>query len=183
MNWQNTFLGRLYAEQRKVLIIIVFLLSAQAFFMYKKIDSLPFFNYGMYSARAEVWKESPVFVLRIEGDTTDFDYQLLPQLARDMLQNNLAFYYGLHRHGLQQEAGLRATIQNRFGSFLSPAQMQYCERQLCNPPHADADKMRAWLIRFLQPYREQQINNIRFSVLILSPLPQGFIRLDSVAIF
>lgn len=183
MNWRNAYLPQLFAERPKIFAVIVFLLLSQAFFTYKQIDSLPFFNYGMYSAKAEVLKESNIFLLRIDDDSSDFDWQLLPQLSRDLLHNNIAFYYGLHSRGQQQEAGLRQTIQTRFASFLSPEQLQYCYQQLSNPTQADAAAMRAWLIRFLQPYRQEKIKNIRLSRLIVSPLPQGFRQLDSFPIF
>jgi hypothetical protein len=54
MNIENTYLIRLYRTQKKLFAIVTVFILFQLFFTIKGVETLPFFNYGMYSAPVKI---------------------------------------------------------------------------------------------------------------------------------
>ena len=168
-------LKALWAHSKALALAVGAFVVGQLFFAYKQIDSMPFYNYGMYSGKAQLYKEYNTFF--VEADGQPLDLRSMPCLARDFLLNNLYFYAELRRHGDKVEATIRETVARRF-SFLSEGARNYCIEQLSNSPVADEIAMRAWLARFLGRHRPHT-KNINVYEVRLTPQGTGFAALDT----
>lgn len=155
-------------NRRRWAFVGVFL-AMQAFFTYKQIDSLPFFNYGMYSAPAPDRHVQPqrvyaLFWLNERGEQQRIDLLRLSQLRRDFLLHNLRTWEGVQRLGWKAaRADLRAVIHRRFAAILSAEALAYCEQSLLGE-ELTAARMQAWLQRFLADTRPESGKNWRIRV-------------------
>jgi len=155
-------------NRRRWALVAVFF-AMQAFFTCKQIDSLPFFNYGMYSAPAPDRHVQPqrvyaLFWLSDSGEQQRIDLLQLPQLRRDFLLHNLRTWEGVQRLGWQAaRADLRRVIHRRFSALLSAEALAYCEQSLMGE-ELTPTRMQAWLQRFLAGTRPEGGKNWRIRV-------------------
>lgn len=133
------------------------------FFVYKQVDSFPFFLYGMYSGKAYFAPKATVYKLKINGQDFSPEKQM-PMLAQSVLYSNLAFFSAIKTTGAAKEANLRAVIANRLSVFVAseklPKYLPYFEAHLCNTTTAEPAKMQAWLTRYLSPYTDKEIGSM-----------------------
>ncbi|MGH1338270.1 MAG: hypothetical protein ACRBFS_19255 [Aureispira sp.] len=131
---KNSYLVQLWKRDKKLAALISVFIIGQLFFSYKQIETLPFFNYGMYA------RSSP-------PAATYTHYQLYNAQQKPVLLSNYASatflaYQLPYYHQLQQQkiinAPLKTTIQQRFATF--PVLETYLIEQLTNDtsslPHA-----------------------------------------------
>ena len=122
------FITILWHENRKLALGLLFFVLGQCFFTYKGVETVPFFNYGMYSAPSN---KMPV-VLHTQVCANN-----KPILLDDLPYRSTAFlqYQVRHQQKLLQQKGIDHTfytIQNRFGrnSHIS----DYLFKYLCSSP-------------------------------------------------
>ena len=66
--WHRTFLYRVLQTDKALFIFFSLFILAQIFFTYKGVENIPFFHYGMYSARHAAQESYTIY--RIQIDTT-----------------------------------------------------------------------------------------------------------------
>lgn len=157
------FYLQLWQQSRKAAIGLTLFVAFNLFFVYKQVDSFPFFLYGMYSGKAYFAPEATVYKLKINGQDFSPEKQM-PMLAQSVLYSNLHFFGDIKSSGAAREANLRTVIANRLSMFVAseklPKYLPYFEAHLCNTTTADAPKMKAWLARYLSPYTAKEIDSI-----------------------
>lgn len=102
------FFKRIYREWRSLFWILLLLLLAQAGFMAKGIQNLPFFLYNMYS-RDEQPRDS-LAVYLVKTPQGYYNHKALSGREQEMLMNSIGYYDNLKRDG----DGTEQTIDNRF---------------------------------------------------------------------
>lgn len=139
---KNTYLYVLY-QQNKILFFFIFLfLLGQSFFTYKGVETLPFFNYGMYSAPAA---PRVIFTKNIlSSDTARIKQRELPNYSPAFLEYQLNYYQkSLKNNSFDPIVN---TISNRFGK--KTAMSLYLESKLCNKKLA-TEKFLPWLSGYI----------------------------------
>lgn len=84
----------------------------QLFFTYKGVETLPFYNYGMYSAplaATDTFEQLEVFI-----DRKAWNYHEAWAFPADFLESQLAFYNKMQR--LDFKDPVLRTVRSRFGS-------------------------------------------------------------------
>lgn len=110
MIMKNLFLVRTYQTSKKHFWFFVVFILFQVFFIYKGVETVPFFNYGMYSDPAvqELEYELPEYLVNGES-INPLD---LPMLAHNMIFKTTMRYAFLKNRNFNDP--ILKTINNRF---------------------------------------------------------------------
>lgn len=138
---------------------ISFLLLGQLFFTYKSVETVPFFNYGMYSAIQNHCDSVAIIELLVDNEKAKITN--LPLLCQEFLTNNI-FYFHYHKSQNYNDDNLN-TINKRFNSWLTTPQIDFIKQQLCNQFITEA-QFNDWLIRYIQPFYKQTIKTVAYSI-------------------
>lgn len=126
--FQRTYMFQLWRQDRRLGLIIGGLLLGQVFFMWKGVETFPFYHYGMYAAPAPTHRTYSTTHIRFDdgmgsmvplrrlGNPTFWEYQLA--------------YYTQLRQQVPLQGTLKATIHQRFYRFPNLEKRAYS--YLCN---------------------------------------------------
>ena len=133
---KNTYLYILFQQHRKVFCCLIIGLVVQGYFIYKGVETTPFFNYGMYSEASQgIAVFSSIKAYNKNG-------QIIP--CRGNFSNNFNRYQ-LHFFAqlIQSDSidNIQAVIERRFGKQ-SPYS-QFFSKALCNTPK-DIQTFKKW---------------------------------------
>lgn len=92
------------------LFFVLFILG-QLFFTYKEVETLPFYNYGMYSAPLSATDTFEQLEIFIEGQA--WNYHAVSAFPADFIEAHLAFYNKLHHSDFKDPVSW--TVRSRFG--------------------------------------------------------------------
>ncbi len=140
-------------------IILLLLIIAQLFFIYKGVETVPFFHFGMYSAIQP--KMDSVDIIKLSINQRPFLISHLPLLAQEFLSNNI-FYFEYHQKNNFVDDNLK-TVKKRFENRVSTAHLDYLTPQLCNRYVAKSD-FHNWLTAYLQPFCIQKIDSVNYQI-------------------
>jgi hypothetical protein len=136
------FLKRLYREWRVFFWVLLVLLLAQAFFMYKGIENAPFFLYHMYAQQHSHNDSATVLLAKTENGY--FTNKSFSNRQEELLFNAAGYY-------LLLKASARDTIlsvvKSRFGNRVPAGIYAVIEQQLSNSSAA-IDSFPAWWSRY-----------------------------------
>ena len=120
---KNTFLFVLWRQHKVGFFAALVFLLGQGFFIYKGVETVPFFNYGMYSSPATAATTYEVINLYKGTDLVP-----LSQLsnAPAVLQYQLNYYNYIREQ--QYIDPISKTIEQRFGAY--PSCANYLQKQL-----------------------------------------------------
>jgi hypothetical protein len=122
---KRLYTTQLWRRDKKLAILLGLFVLGQAFFSYKQIETLPFFNYGMYAR--PVAKHTIYTTQRLYYKQQPID--LSAHAAAHFWAYQLHYYTQLTAQS-PIDAPLKQTIQQRFSAF--PVLNQYLQRHLCN---------------------------------------------------
>ena len=128
-------------------------------FTYKGVETIPFFNYGMYSEPVKAKDHYEVY--RIELDGEELNYFELPILTRDMLVTPLTRYRELEKLGFEDP--IKGDIRKRFHGKVSDETLQQWIDQLANGPDRKVE-FQEWLKRYLRRVRDCDSQRLRVSI-------------------
>lgn len=123
---RNIFLLQLWKQDKKLAAFIVFFIGGQFFFSYKQIETVPFFNYGMYarpSNSSSIYEHYQLYNAQQEP------ILLSNYPATSFLEYQLPYYAQLQRQQPIDEA-LKRTIHKRFAAL--PLLENYLIQSLTN---------------------------------------------------
>jgi len=147
-------------SNRKVFFCVSLFIVLQLFFTYKGVQTIPFFNYGMYSEPA---KENPIYekyILKLDGEVLDFNNNGNP-VNIDFLYKNLKLYKELKDPNYKNVV-LKA-IENRFKYRVSKTTFDRLVEKIWN----NNENIRAfpyWLNNFIAKKTRKKINSLEFLV-------------------
>lgn len=128
---KNTYLAIVWKWDKKLVVLLIAFLLGQAFFSYKQVETVPFFNYGMYARPAA---STPFTYTHYQL----YDEQQNPILLQDYPASNFLEYQLVFYAQLQSQhpvdAPLQATIHRRFATF--PHLEYYLVQHLTNDSSA-----------------------------------------------
>ncbi len=131
---KKNYLQQLWKRDKKLGLLVLLFLIGQAFFSYKQIETVPFFNYGMYARPTSPAASYSSYRLY---DAQHIPIDLTHYKASHFLAYQLHYYAQLNSQSLIDRP-LRQTIQQRF--FTTPVLQAYLVEHLTNKaialPHA-----------------------------------------------
>jgi hypothetical protein len=144
---QQMFIKRLFYEWRVLFGIVLVLILAQLFFMYKGIENVPFFLYHMY-AQPHSHKDSAT-VLLVKTENGYIFNKSFSNRQEELLLNAAGYWLSL-------KSGARDTIlpvvESRFKDRLPAAIYTRLEQQLSNSSAA-IDSFPDWWSRYFYSIR------------------------------
>ncbi|HMO60645.1 MAG TPA: hypothetical protein PKC39_04545 [Ferruginibacter sp.] len=121
------FLKKVYTTWPALFWGILIFIGAQAFFMYKGIQTIPFFIYSMFSTPHPVQDSVEVVLIKTEnGYISPFNFS---NREAEMLLNNVPYYSLLKQQGSDITL---PTVESRFKNRLSPPLYQRVLQALVN---------------------------------------------------
>jgi len=131
---KKTFLYLLFKNDRHLFVLVLLLLVGQLFFTYKGVETVPFFNYGMYSSPTPPKKAASF--LRIYVQDKMIPLEEINFRSRPFIRYQLDYCQRLIAYDSIDP--VRNTIRQRFG------QQAYLEEKLTNDTAA-INKVVPWL--------------------------------------
>ncbi len=125
------FLQRLYKEWRAFFYVVLVLVAAQLFFMYKGIENVPFFLYHMYSQRPAAVDSQEVYLVK-----TAEGYLIPKRMSNrqeELLMSAPAYYLSLCRSSRDT---ILPVVESRFRGRLPQGIYQWTSAHLSNSPAA-----------------------------------------------
>lgn len=148
-------LNKRWKNDSFILFIVLVFCGGQAFFSYKTIETVPFFNYGMYSS--VFYKPDFQEVVKIDINGKPFDLQTLPNLAHDFVIKNCLFYHHLRQANFKDP--VESTVERRFQSYINTEWLIFLKNRLCNSYHAQQD-FAEWVKRYLSQWHTTPIEQL-----------------------
>jgi hypothetical protein len=139
--------------------VLVFIFT-QSFFTYKGVQTIPFFNYGMFSEPAQNNRVSEKYIIKLDGKKLDIensDNNIFPY----MLYENLRIYKKLVDPNYN-DVVLKA-IDNRFKFKVSPETYNKLVSQIWNNQET-IDKFPTWLTKFIAKRTKSSFKLLEFEV-------------------
>lgn len=126
--FQRTYMFQLWRRDRRLGLVLWGFLLGQVFFMWKGVETFPFYHYGMYAAPAST--SGSYSTTHIRFDDSSSAIVPLQQLGNPIFWEYQLTYYTQLRQQLPFQATLKETIHHRFYSF--PALEKRAYNYLCN---------------------------------------------------
>lgn len=124
MEMKNSYFSKVWQANKLLFGALSLFIIGQFFFTYKGVETLPFFNYGMYSAPIQQQKTYTTISLYNETDTY---VNLYTTKAPRFWQYQLAYYSSFVKNNYQDPT--LVTIYQRFGKSTLSAHLT---KHLCN---------------------------------------------------
>lgn len=151
---KKLYLFILWQHNKSLFSLILFFIIGQAFFTYKQVETVPFFNYGMYSTPClpqETYSTTSIYIDGQRSSLADFRQPI------HFLQYQLNYYTKLYQNnGIDP---VQWTINSRFGDNSSMS--NYLYPLLSNSPQSK-DNFERWIIQKSQT-QNIQITQENFS--------------------
>lgn len=134
---KNTFLSILWRQHKIGFIGALLFIIGQIFFTYKGVETVPFFNYGMYSS--PISAQTSYTVAKLYQGEQQVPLSSITK-APSVLQYQLNYYHHLQQY--QYIDPISKTIDQRFGKL--PKFSIYLKEQLLTPK-ANLIHFETWL--------------------------------------
>lgn len=108
---KNTYFFKVWQRNKLLFSALILFVLGQVFFSYKEVETLPFFNYGMYSEPAEILDFYTTVSLYDENNQY---FNFYEEKATRFWQYQLSYYAQFAAQNYQDPT--LQTIQSRFGS-------------------------------------------------------------------
>ncbi len=144
---QDMFIKRLFYEWRVLFWIVLVLILAQVFFMYKGIENVPFFLYHMYAQRHN-HKDSAT-VLLVKTGSGYISNKTFSNRQEELLFNSAGYWLSLK---MSARDTILPVVESRFKSRVSQGVYAVLERHLSNSSAA-IDSFPAWWSRYFLSLR------------------------------
>ncbi len=146
---QQMFIKRLFYEWRVLFWMVLVLILAQLFFMYKGIENVPFFLYHMY-AQPHGHKDSAT-VLLVKTENSYINNKTFSNRQEELLFNAAGYWLSLKSSARDT---ILPVVESRFKSRMPAAMYARMEQQLSNSSAA-IDSFPAWWSRYFYSIRPQ----------------------------
>jgi len=125
---KNSYFFKVWQTNKLLFGVLVLFILGQLFFSYKGVETLPFFNYGMYSEPAQI--QDSYTTVSIYDEKNQY-VNLYEKKATRFWQYQLSYYTRFSEQNYHDPT--LVTIQSRFGQ--TPLS-HYLAKHLCNDKNA-----------------------------------------------
>lgn len=148
---RKTYLYKLLIADRKLFVALMAFIALQLFFTYKGVETLPFVNYGMYSA---VSHKSPVYSMVAVTWNDSLSLPGKMTNATDHFYSILEYYATLHQSGFHDP--LVTTVNDRLKKLGMSSFSDELMKQLINMP-GDEERFYIWLNRYMEDAESEPV--------------------------
>lgn len=170
---RNTFLGRVFEQDKALFAVFLLFIAGQAFFTYKHVENTPFFHFGMYSAIHHAQPRYTVYDISVDGQK--LLYLNFPDYQREMVYNSIAVYDGLQQMHFYDS--LEKVIDHRF----SGKGAAMLKKLLLNNAAMDTPYQK-WLFRYMADMRLVRTPVLEVSRRQVAYRPDGSLVADTSVI-
>ena len=159
MDTGKLFLPRLFKRNKLLFYCAIFFILGQGFFTYKGVETIPFFNFGMYSEVYTLLEEHKVIAIYL--DTTRIDKQPKSRFPLGLVIETLDYFQQLNERNFSDT--ILITINKRFKNRLSEDLLNKVIEQLAND---SADKLayQEWAFNFIKSFYHEDALKLRVEV-------------------
>ena len=150
------FLKKVYNENKFLFYLFSFFCLGQFFFLFKGVETTPFYLYGMYSEKETPQKEYSIFI--IEVNDKEFNYDALPAANREMIISSLEHYFALDQNNFYDT--ILPTVEKRFNGKVSEEKNQIIVSRLTNDS-TDKAPYQKWLKNYLAETMKADIKSLK----------------------
>jgi hypothetical protein len=141
------FIKKLFCEWRALFWIVLVLILAQLFFMYKGIENVPFFLYHMYAQRHR--HNDSATVLLVKTESGYISNKSFSNRQEELLFNAAGYWLSLKNSARDT---ILPVVQSRFKNRLPAGMYALLQQQLSNSSMA-IDSFPAWWSRYFLSIR------------------------------
>jgi len=150
----------------------------QLFFTYKGVETLPFFNYGMFSEPKQQLKEYTLFVAKVDGKKINL--KNLNNHNYQFIISNLKNYTALGKNDFNDP--IIVDINRRFKGGVSDEMLKKITLKLSNSK-ASKLKFQLWLAKVIKEEQGQPIKRLEIDVENYVYTNEGFSFLSKKLLF
>lgn len=155
---RRTFLFRLYETDKWLFVLLVAFILMQMLFTFKGVETLPFFNYGMYSAKQ--FPQEEYHAIAIDWNDSTGEVSKVRTLPVDYLSSVVSYYAMLKEEKFHDPND--ETVQRRFKGLPGTIRNQIIFQRLENT-HGDEALFFSWLCRYLHSFYKDPVKNIKIT--------------------
>jgi hypothetical protein len=144
---KNNFLGKTYTSDKNLFILFAVFILFQAFFTGKAVETLPFFNYGMYSEKSPVKKEYSGLFIQFNHASSDISRD--SSIPEDYVFSIVNHYAMLKQNNFTDP--IQEVIEHRFKGKVNDELYDAIDKRLANTT-TDLSLFPAWLGRYLNSF-------------------------------
>jgi hypothetical protein len=141
------FIKRLFSEWRVLFWIVLVLILAQLFFMYKGIENVPFFLYHMYGQKHSHKDSATVLLVKTENGY--IRNKSFSNRQEELLFNSAGYWLWLKNSARDT---ILPVVESRFKGRVPASMYTWLEKQLSNGSAA-VDSFPAWWSRYFYSIR------------------------------
>lgn len=119
-------LKKIYTQWRLAFWAVLLFIVAQAFFMAKGVQNVPFFLYHMYGKKHPSRDSIGIYLVKTPDGY--FNHKKLSNREQEILMNSVSYYVNLQHDG----DGINASIKKRFEKIVSGKGYEYLQKHLAN---------------------------------------------------
>jgi hypothetical protein len=149
------FLRLLYQKWKTLFWILVVMMGLQAFFMFKGVETVPFFLYSLYSLPLTPADTTAKTVILINGKA--FEADRLTSREQETLMASFSYYQYLRQHGFL--ATDPATIEKRLSGKLPRSWYPAAYHKLTNSSVNDTLFLH-WWVKYLSRVSAEKIDSV-----------------------
>ncbi len=139
---KSWFLIQVYRLDRRLFWLLLIFVAGQSFLIYKGVETVPFFHWGMYSSAYPAKTEYHTTGLAVDDSLIRIDQ--LKEIPPGYLQSILDRYALLNQQAFHDP--ILDVIHHRLGSF--PAFETFAISRLTDPPNSP-QRFEEWLCKYL----------------------------------
>lgn len=144
-----------FLKDKTLFLFFLLFIAFQAFFIYKGVETVPFFHWGMYSGKVNtgphLYTQTEIAINDTVADLMD-----IKDLPAGYVQSILEYYASLTRNGFYDP--IQTVIEHR--SFGHSTFTRWGRSQLANSVEKQED-FREWICHYLNGFDRQHIQKIK----------------------
>ena len=139
------FFKKTLLQNKLLFILFISFISLQLFFTYKGVQTVPFFNYGMYSGIHQELNNQRI-IYRVSLDDSIIPTSSLKRIPEDYVIGSISLYHKLVKAGFDDP--IKKVIERRLKNNLSKGLYEKAILNLCNDSSVK-NSFASWLIKIL----------------------------------
>lgn len=158
--FKKTYLGILFFRHKTGFFCVLVFIVFQAFFTYKGVQTIPFFNYGMFSEPFISSAVQEKYIIKLDGerlDVEDSNNNIFPY----MLYENLRIYKKLVDPDYDDV--VLNSIHHRFEKRTDQATLNQLIKKIWNDDES-VKKFPKWLHHFIEKRTGEQFQILEFEI-------------------
>lgn len=176
--YHNLFLYRVYRQSKLLFWAMMVFIIGQGFFTWKGVDTMPFYNWGMFSGRFPDKEQYEVLYINVDGRYVPLTK--LPRTKLNVLEKAIRYYLLMEENGFRD--GMDGVIESRFKGRLGDEAYHFVYHRLSNTG-MQKEVFANWMFRQMRWEFSDALfggDFIEVGHFTTSYTPNGFVILDTI---